>query len=310
MNGKQFGIVLIGVVMVIATVGAAALVASPPNDTDKVRVVTSFYPLAYLAQSIGGERIEVSTLIPPNIEVHSWQPSASDILEVDSADIFVYNGAGLEPWIEEELLPAIDTVSKIVLDTTSGFESEGDHLDDGHDHGLEDPHTWISPNLARLQAEAIYSALVEVDPSNATFYDQKWVYLSSLLQGLDDMYSETLESREFNTIFVTHSAYGRLADRYGFEQEGVIGISADEQPSPIAIANLVDRMVSEGIYTIFLDPVFSDDYAKMLSSEVEKITGLNVEVLELYIMTGPIGDKDYIDQMELNLQNLALGLGC
>lgn len=310
MNGKQFGIVLIGVVMIVATVGAAALVASPTNDTGKVKVVASFYPLAYLAQSIGGERIEVSTLVPPNTEIHSWQPSASDILEADSADIFVYNGAGLEPWIEEELLPAIDTVSKIVLDTTSGFELEGDHLDDGHDHGLEDPHTWISPHLARQQAEAIYSALVEVDPSNATFYGQKWGDLSSLLQGLDDLYFESLASREFNTIFVTHSAYGHLADRYGFEQEGVIGISADEQPSPATIANLADLMVSEGICTIFLDPVFSDDYARTLSSEVEKITGLDVEVLELYIMTGPIGDRDYIDQMELNLQNLVLGLGC
>jgi zinc transport system substrate-binding protein len=308
MNGKQFGVVLIGVVIVLATLGAASLVASPADDSIELKVVTSFYPLAYLAERIGGENVTVSTLIPYNMEVHSWQPSASDILQADMADVFIYNGAGLEPWIENEIIPIIDNNPKIILETTAEIDLENQE-DDGHDHGDLDPHTWISPFLARKQAEAIYQALVEADGANASYYGQRWADLESLLEEMDDQYHERLESTQFHTIFVTHTAYSYLAERYGFEQEGILGISANEQPSPGAIADIADRMVDEGIYTLFLDPVFSDDYIQTLKSEVEDRTLVTVDVLQLHLMTGPAEGMEYIEQMEANLENLVRGLG-
>lgn len=309
MNGKQFGVVLIGVVIVLATLGTASQVTSSADDSIELKVVTSFYPLAYLAESIGGENVTVSTLIPYNMEVHSWQPSASDILQADMADVFIYNGAGLEPWIENEIIPIIDNNPKIILETTAEIHLEESHEDDGHDHGDLDPHTWISPFLARKQAEAIYLALVEADGANASYYGQRWANLDSLLKDIDDQYLERLASTQFHTIFVTHTAYSYLADRYGFEQEGVLGISANEQPSPGRIADLADRMVDEGIYTLFLDPVFSDDYIQTLKLEVEDRTLFSVDVLNLFLMTGPVENMDYIEQMEANLENLVQGLG-
>ncbi|HUV24698.1 MAG TPA: metal ABC transporter substrate-binding protein [Methanomassiliicoccales archaeon] len=309
MNGKQFGVVVLGVVIVLATLGAASMVASPVDDSLKLKVVTSFYPLAYLAKSIGGENVTVSTLISNNMEVHSWQPSASDILQADMADVFIYNGAGLEPWIENEILPIIDSHPKIILDSTAEIHLEEDHETDGYDHDGLDPHTWISPFLARKQAEAIYLAFVAADGANASYYGQRWTDLDSLLQELDKQYLDKLGSTQFNTIFVTHTAYTYLAERYGFEQEGVLGISANEQPSPGTIADLVDRMVDEGINTLFLDPVFTDEYIQTLKSEVEDRTAAPVDILKLYLMTGPAGDMDYIEQMEANLENLLQGLG-
>jgi zinc transport system substrate-binding protein len=308
MNGKQFGVVLMGAVIILATFGAASLVAYSADDSTKLKVVTSFYPLAYLAEHIGGENVTVSTLIPYNMEVHSWQPSASDILQADMADVFIYNGAGLEPWIENEIIPIIDNNPKIILETTAEIDLENQE-DDGHDHGDLDPHTWISPFLARKQAEAIYQALVEADGANASYYGQRWADLESLLEEMDDQYHERLESTQFHTIFVTHTAYSYLAERYGFEQEGILGISANEQPSPGAIADIADRMVDEGIYTLFLDPVFSDDYIQTLKSEVEDRTLVTVDVLQLHLMTGPAEGMEYIEQMEANLENLVRGLG-
>lgn len=307
MNGKQLGIVMVGLLLVMATFGSAALIYSPTYEDGKIAVVASFYPLAYLAEKIGGENVKVSTLVPYNAEVHSWQPSASDILKVDTADIFIYNGAGLEPWIENEVLAAINTGDKVVVDSTKGIHLE-EHQADGHDHGFEDPHTWISPYLSRMQALSIYNAFVEMDLGNQSYYFERWSELDLLLQRMDQDYSNTLANRELNTIFVTHAAYGYLADRYGFEQESVIGISADEQPSPVTIANLADMMMAKGIYFVFLDPVFSNEYVLTLKSEVEGRTGVTVEVLDLYLITGPIAGMDYMEQMEANLNNLAVGL--
>ena len=309
MNGKQFGVILTGMIIVLAILGAASLVSSTADDSEELNVVTSFYPLAYLAKSIGGENVTVSTLIPYNMEVHSWQPSASDILQADMADVFIYNGAGLEPWIENEIIPIIDHNEKIILETTAEMHLEEGHEEDGHDHGDQDPHTWISPFMARMQAEAIYLALVEADSANASYYGQRWVQLDSLLEELDDLYLERLASTQFHTIFVTHTAYSYLAERYGFEQEGILGISANEQPSTGTIADLADRMVEEEIYTLFLDPVFSDDYIQTLKSEVEDMTHASVSILKLYLMTGPTEDMDYLEQMESNLENLVQGLG-
>ncbi len=307
MNGKQFGIVALAVVVIVATVGTGALMTSSGGDSGKLRVVASFYPLAYMAEAIGGERVEVITLIPYNTEVHSWQPSASDILQADSADILIYNGADLEPWMEKDLLPSIDTRSKLVVETAGGIGTiEGEDEPEVHS---SDPHTWISPSMAVQQAESIYKALVEADPDNSSYFAEGWSDLESTLHGLDDEYEERLAARQWNTIFVSHAAYGYIADRYGLIQEGIIGVSANEQPSSATIAILTDMMVDEGIYTIFLNPIFTDEYVLTLKQEVELQTGGSVTVLELYIMTGPVGGMDYIDQMEMNLENLCGGLG-
>jgi zinc transport system substrate-binding protein len=132
---------------------------------------------------------------------------------------------------------------------------------------------------------------------------------NSTLTDLDERYSEELGPRQWNDFFVTHAAYGYICDRYGLEQNAIIGMDANEQPSSSVIANLVDQMIMEGIYTIYLNPVFSDQYANMLEQEVEFETGFDVAVLELYIMTGPMDEMDYLQQMEVNLDHLCEGLG-
>jgi zinc transport system substrate-binding protein len=203
----------------------------------------------------------------------------------------------------------------VVVETTRDVDlldadgTDHDHGDDGDDHGGSDPHTWISPHVALQQAEAVYDALVEADPDNAGDYATRWEDLRQRLEDLDARYSEGLNDTEHGVIIVTHAAFGYLANRYGFEQHGVIGLSADEQPSAAAIADLADEMVELGIFTVFIDPVYSDDYARTLQSEVERETGETVATLELYFMAGVVNGLDYMDQMERNLANLQEGLG-
>lgn len=303
------------VVMVVALVATAVLQAydAPDEGERKVSVVASFYPLAYFAGEIGGEHVTVRTLVPPNSELHAWQPTPSDIVAADDADILLYNGAGLDHWFEDDVLGAIDTDGTIVVETTEGMELLGhghDHNEsDDHEHGDIDPHTWLSPHSALHQARMVYEALVEKDVDNAEDYSESWNGLRQRLADLDARYLEGLNGTDHDEIIVVHEAYGYLAHRYGFEQHGVIGLSADEQPSAPAIADLADLMVDHGIYAVFVDPVYSDDYAQTLKREVEDQTGETVTLLALYFMAGEMDGLDYLGQMERNLEHLKTGLG-
>lgn len=183
----------------------------------------------------------------------------------------------------------------------------GDH-DQDHGHGLVDPHTWISPFLAKQQAQNIYEALVEVDQENEAYYTERWNSLRERLIDLDERYMSELAHIEKDHIFVSHAAYGYLSHRYGFHQEGVIGIMADEQPSASAINALVNKMVQYETYVVYLDPVFSSAYVQTLKTNVEAVSGETVDIFKLYLMTGTVDGLDYLEQMEANLENLKYGL--
>ena len=314
MNQKQklfiAGAVLTAVILIVAA--SAFFKATPP--TNKLQVVATFYPLAFFSQEIGGEHAQVTQLVPSNTEIHAWEPSASDITAAEKADIIVYNGAGLDHWMEDEILPALSqTKVRIKVDTTEGLplllgEAEANEHENEHEHGLYDPHTWVSPYMGKLQAEKIYDALVQRDPAHESYYTERWSNLESKLEQIDANYTATLSTKQKSMIFVSHEAFGYLAHRYEFEQHGVIGLSADEQPSAATIANILGLMVEHETYVIYVDPVYSEEYAQTLRNELETQTGHSVSILELYLILGPIDGKDYLYQQTSNLESLRVGL--
>ncbi len=288
------------------------------NKQQGVQIVSSFYPLTFFAEQIGGDYVTVTQLIPDNTELHAWQPSISDITAASNADILLYNGAHLDYWFEEDILSSIDTTGKTIVETTKGVtllesetvnEHDGEHHEyEEHEHGLYDPHTWISPFIAKQQAEKIYDALVEKDPDHTDYYTQRWNQLQQRFTTIDTSFQNELSTKQKDAVFVTHAAFGYLADRYDFHQHGVIGLSADEQPSASTIATLVSTMIEHETYVVYVDPVYSDSYAQTLKSTLESATGQNVQILTLYLMAGTVDNLDYFEQLEKNLENLKIGL--
>jgi zinc transport system substrate-binding protein len=282
----------------------------------RVRVVASFYPLAQFARDIGGDRVEVRSLIPYNQEVHSWLPSTRDILRAQTADVLVWNGAGLDPWFEDSVLKAIDTEGKVLVDTTEGVEllpgPGGDgHAGeaDGHDHGEWDPHTWTDPLTAREQARQVFLGLVEADPAGEPVYSARWASLALRFDALDGLFNSTLASRTSSAFFTIHAAFGYLAHRYGLQELSLIGISGDEQPSIDGIAGAVEEMEAQGIYTILVSPQYPEDYSRTLRQELDSRTGHDVVVAKLYQMLGPVDGKGYFEQQGANVATLAAALG-
>ncbi|MFP3951654.1 MAG: metal ABC transporter substrate-binding protein [Candidatus Bathyarchaeia archaeon] len=314
MKVKRVIPILAVTLLLLAGVGVLFLGGGPGEpESGKIKIIATIYPLSYYAEQIGGDRVEVTQLIPNNSEVHSWQPSISDIVAAEEADIILSNGAGLDHWLEDDILPSIDMEGKTLVETTEGAELitlEGQAIDDEHGHAVLDPHTWISPYMAQHQAGKVYEALAEYDSANNEYYEERWTSFESELQRLDDQYMTEVAARSArrNKIFTTHTAFGYLAHRYGFEQHGVVGVSADEQPSTATISRILDLMTEEEIYTIYVDPIYAEEYAQTLRSELEERTGEEVQILKLYFMLGPMDGLDYLEQMVANLENLKEGL--
>lgn len=312
MNKRQklFVIIIFSTILVATLSTAYNSTIQEEATTEKVKVAATFYPLAFFAKEIGGDKIEIKQLIPDNTEVHDWQPSIQDILAIEEADIIFYNGASLDHWFEDDILPIIDSSNKIIIETTKGITllETGQENNDQEHQGKYDPHTWISPFIAEQQAQNIYNALIQKDPKNKDYYTEHWQNLKTRLEELDSEYLNELSTKQREEIFVSHSAYGYLAYRYNFVQHGVIGISADEQPSASTYEELVAMMLEHQIFEVYVDPVYSEESAQVLKNELERLSGHDVKILRLYLMLGKIDNLDYFGQQQKNLENLKIGL--
>lgn len=297
--------------IIVLTAALATAFYAPQNkpEDNKLKVVATFYPLAFFAQQIGGEEVTVKQLIPDNTEVHNWQPALADILALDEADVILYNGASLDYWFADDVLTIIDPSNKIILETTDGIQLLETGQENDHEHeGLYDPHTWVSPFVAKQQAQNIYEALTQKDPAHTDYYADRWQNLKTRFEELDNNYVSGLSTKRKEDIFVSHAAFGYLADRYGFKQHGVIGISADEQPSASTYASLVEMMLEHETYVVYVDPVYAGKSAQTLRDELKRLSGQDVQILKLYFMLGNMDGLDYFGQMQKNLENLKIGL--
>lgn len=303
MNRKQLILVIGSFVAVIILILASSVLRNQDGDEDRTQVVATFYPLAYMAESIGGDRVSVSSMVPYNAELHSWQPAPQDIIRADDADVILYNGGPADHWLVDDVLPAVNDAGKVIVNTTLGVSYIA-----GGEEGGTDPHTWLSPGRAMVQARNVYHALCEADPEGEEYFTERFGALNATLASLDEQY-RSLNNATVSGVIVSHSALGYVAYDYNFSQYGVIGLSADQEPTVAAIADLVEIMENESIYTVYVDPVYKRDYAQILKQELESRTGQEVSVLEMFLTLGPYEELDYLEQLSQNLINLRTGLG-
>jgi zinc transport system substrate-binding protein len=292
---EYHGIVAITVASLLVLAGSFVVFTTTAGYTSsgKLEVVASFYPLYYFADQIGKDRIDLLMLIPDNAEPHSWEPKASDIFKVHTADVFVYNGGGFEPWIAS-FLPNLKTGAAIV-DTSAGVNQSGQ----------ADPHFWMDPIDAKIQVEEIAQALESKDPANATFYRANAVDLNSRLDKLNQDFVAGLENRTKNDFITTHEGFNYLATRYGLVDHGAVGISADSQPSARDIANLVQDVQTMGLHYVFAEPIYNDAVIQTIASE----THCSVLILDaLHGRSGAHSHMDYFQIMRANLAALQIGL--
>lgn len=279
-----------------------------------LKVTASFYPLAHLAQKAGGQDIEVFMITPPGADSHDFEPTPRDIRRIRKSDLFIYNGAGLDPWAEK-IEPTLRESGVKTLGMASKFtllnaEKEGGHDEDGHRHeGAFDPHIWLDPLMAAEQTTLIGEALGAADPSRAGSYKANSSRYAGKLQALHEEFSSGLSKCATKDLVAAHDAFGYLGRRYGLNIIAVTGVFSGEEPSPRRIAEITKIVREKSVKYIFFEPLASQKIARTIADE----TG--AEVLELNPLEGLTKDEeaageDYISIMRKNLANLRKALQC
>ena len=254
--------------------GCGTQPADTAADDGRLRVLTSFYPMYDFACKIGGDCIDVTNMVPSGTEPHDWEPSTNDLKNLEKADVFIYNGADMEPWADDLLVSRSDTLrvveasENVELRTTDG-EHEHAHEHEGadHHHGDFDPHVWLDPENAKIEMEAIRDALCAADPENSTVFQSNYEKYAAELDALDSEFREKLAPLPNRTIVVAHEAFGYLCDAYGLTQVGIEGLSPDSEPDPGRMAEVIDFVREHSISTIFFEELVSPKVAEAIASE-------------------------------------------
>lgn len=311
MNKRRFQVVLLMVVMAVASASVFfwSRQADAPGDETayekKLRVVATFYPLAEFSRMVGGDRVEMSTIVSPGVEPHDYEPTPRDVIAIERADVFVINGAGMDPWAEK-LVPslrengvAIVTASESVALLPSG---ESDH--DG-----TDPHFWLDPIFVESIIGSIRVAFSKSDPAHIDAYDAFASAALSELAALDGEYRTTLSSCSKNKVVVSHGALSYLSKRYGFEAHPISGISPETEPSIGRILELAKLAEKEDIRYIFFETLTSPKVSETLAREVGAET-LVFDPIEGLSPESVAAGKNYFSLMRENLANLSTALEC
>lgn len=276
----------------------------------KLRVMASFYTMADFAEKIGGDRADITCMVPAGTEPHDWEPSTTDITGLERADVFIYNGAGMEHWAED-VTESLENKELLVVEASQGVklhaEEEHDHEGHSHSHGGYDPHVWLDPHNAKLEMENIKNAFVQADPVNGAYYEANYDKWAKAAEELDRKYREALADFAGRQIVTAHEAYGYLCSAYGLEQVGIDGLSPDQEPNPKRMADIIDFVRENQIRAVFFEELSGSKTAETVAAE----TG--IRLLALSPLEGLSGEEleageDYFSVMEKNLEQLLLSL--
>ena len=307
-------------------------------------VSTSFYPIQYLAEAIGGKLVKVSTVTPSNVEPHDFELSGKETAELGKADLIAYV-PGFQPSLDKAVKevgsgPTVVDLSKPAnLVHHEGVEEEHEHgeeatdgasatasaaataqaSEEGHDEHKDehshaegeeghdsdlDPHFWLDPDRMIKVAETLEASFAQIDPAYANDYKAGLDKLKTALTNLDNQYKQGLSTCQHKTFITSHAAFGYMAERYGLTQASISGIDPEAEPSPAEMANIKSVVEKTGVKTIFTEELVSDTPAKAIAAE----TGAETSVLS------PLESKpergDYSDAMSSNLERLKSALVC
>lgn len=290
---KKFFIgVIILILVVTGIIFAFSDQKKPP--TNKIEVAASFYPMADFISQVGKDKVTVTNLTPVGVEPHDFEPSPQDILTIRNADVFIYSGAGFEPWANKVIVDikkatvVINAAEKILL------------LPD-------DPHYYLDPIIDKKIIAHIATKLSVADPKNKSFYLKNAANYISELDKLDMQYKKGLKNIKSKDIVVSHNAFAYLAKRYNLNQIAIAG-TGEEEPSPLRLAAVASFVKKRQIRYIFIEKLANPRLSKTIAKE----TGAKTLVLDPVEGLTPAEQKkgkNFISLMKENLNNLKIALG-
>lgn len=324
---KKCTFILIVIVLAVSLLSCSKT-EEKASQQNKLKVVTTIFPLWEFAKNVGRDRVEVAILLPPGVEAHAFEPKPTDILTIQKADVFIYTGSFMEPWVAD-LLKGIDKGKLAIVDTSIGINilktlrkklvSQDESLDHkqhhGHSHdehaGGIDPHIWLDFSNAIKMVNTIAQAMIEKDPKNKEFYQANARDYTNKIEDLDRKYRHSLASCRTRVILhAGHFSFGYFAQRYGLKYVSAYkGFTPDSEPTPKMLVNLIRDVKKYGVKTIYYEELIMPRVAHAISKE----TGCDIKILHgAHNISKEEKEQGvtFVSLMEKNLENLMIGLQC
>lgn len=292
---------------------SACSTTTAAGSTDKFDVVASFYPMAFLAERIGGSHVHVTSLAQPGQEPHDLEISARQTAQLQESDAVLYL-RNLQPSVDKavaqsEVKTKIDAASLTTLEKhgneVGGHAAEHDTSQNEELAGL-DPHIWLDPVRYAQVADGVGKAFEKADPDHAADYKKNAAALVEQLGELDARFRNGLAHTRTKVFVTTHAAFGYLAERYGLTEEAVTGLDPESEPSAARIKELERTAKADGVSTVFYETLVSDKTAKTVAADA----GLRTDVLDpIEGITSKSRGTDYFSVQEANLKALQKALG-
>lgn len=300
---KKFKVIGLVLAMTLLFTGCKNIDRSKGQEDEKVQVVTSFYAMKSLVEEIGGDKVDVVNIIDEGIEPHDFEPKAKDLMSIENGDLFIYNGANMEEWIDD-VKDVISSDHVTMVNSSEGVNListiEDDHeeeIDHDHDHN-EDPHTWLGISTAMIQGKNIKDALVLKDPDNSNYYEENYDKFEKKLNSLLDEYTPLFNSLE-NKDFVTgHATFAYLCRDLNLHQESIEGVYAEGEPSAKQLEELIEKCKANKIKVIFVEKLVSPALSETLAREVGGETKL------IYTLHSNEDNKSFSEVMEYNVKTI------
>ncbi|ADK16814.1 metal ABC transporter substrate-binding protein [Clostridium ljungdahlii] len=279
-----------------ASVNSNNKVADKKESHGKIQVVVSFNAMREFAEAVGKDKVEVKTVIPNGVEPHEYEPKAKDLEDLNKAKVFVYNGLGMESWVDKSL-KVINNKQLVVVEASKGFESIK-NTDEGEikEHGQNDPHAWVSLKGAEFEAKNIKEALVKADPSNKDYYEKNYKDFSTQLNSLYNDYKKKFDTVTNKNFVTGHAAFAYLCRDFGLKQNSVEDVFAEGEPTTKKMEELINYCKQNKIKTIFVEDMVSPKVSDTLAKEV------GAKVQKIYTIESKEDNKDYIQSMKSNLE--------
>ncbi|NYB52978.1 MAG: zinc ABC transporter substrate-binding protein [Methanobacteriaceae archaeon] len=254
--------------LILVLLGAIAIYILTGNgqsqsNNGKIGVVVTVGPQKEFVEKVGGEKVNVTVLVPPGSDPHTYEPLPNQMKQVQNARIYFQVGSGIEfevTWMDK--LASINPQMKLV-NTSNGIELIPNMAE--HEEG-SDPHVWVSPENAKIMVENIYRSLVEMDPQNKDYYTKNRDAYLGQLDELDKNITQKLSGKNNTKIMVYHPAWAYFCKDYNLKQISIE--SQGKEPTPQGIANLVDQARRENIKVIFISPQYSTSNAQVIANEI------------------------------------------
>ena len=261
-------------------------------ESDKLQIISSFYPLHEFSQIVGQEKVDAILLVPIGVEPHDWEPTVKDVQQMQKSDLIIINGLGFENWVDS--LHENNYQGKII-DTSNNISIK--NLDDNS----KDPHIWLNPVTAKIQVQNIANAFSDSDPENQQYYQSNAVKYIEQLDLLDVKIRNEL-SQCNNDFIAFHDAFSYFADEYDLNQHTIISPNNSHGE---ATARTLENIISTA-NTLNIKVIFSEEAVDPKTSEI-----IANEIGGKVLILSPIevaSDGNYISKMTENLKNLKVAL--